>query len=173
MLLTNRFSSGATGRRKHQITGLFRVMIWPIALTLAACTTPPVAAPNISEHPMPEVTARFVTAPVELLDALQRLCTGPTQRITQPAPGVTECRMLLDPQATAGAILRYGGTVNRLPESVIRLRITSDGEEFVVASATYLEVPRTSGDVLRVVFPDPAMDRRMARVLTDLGGVLP
>ena len=81
--------------------------------------------------------------------------------------------MLLDPQATAGAILRYGGTINRLPESVVRLRVKQEGDGFVVASAAYLEVPRASGDVLRVAFPDPAMDRRMMRVLTNLGGTLP
>jgi hypothetical protein len=130
-------------------------------------------APVVSDQPLPEVSARFDTPPTELLEALQRLCTEPTQRITEPAPGITECRMLLDPQATAGAILRYGGTINRLPESVVRLRVKQEGDGFVVASAAYLEVPRASGDVLRVAFPDPAMDRRMMRVLTNLGGTLP
>jgi hypothetical protein len=129
--------------------------------------------PEISDHPIPEVSARFAAPPAALLGALQQLCTEPTQRITRPAAGVTECRTLLDPQTTAGAILRYGGTINRLPESVIRLTVTQDSDGFMVASAAYLEVPRASGDVLRVVFPDPAMDRRIMRVLTNLGGTLP
>lgn len=81
--------------------------------------------------------------------------------------------MLLGPEATAGAILRYGGTIERLPESVIRLRLVPEGTGFLLATASYLEVPRASGDVLRVVFPDPVLDRRMRAVLVNLGGTLP
>jgi len=173
MLLRHRFSSGVTARFQRHVAHFGRTIIWPLGVALAACTPPPVTAPVVSDHPLPEVSARFDTPPTELFEALQRLCTEPTQRITEPAPGVTECRMLLDPQTTAGAILRYGGTINRLPESVIRLSVKEEGDSFVVASAAYLEVPRASGDVLRVVFPDPAMDRRLKRVLTSMGGTLP
>lgn len=173
MLLADRFSSGVQLRIRRIFVRYGRALILPLVGVLTACAPPPLSAPVVSDHPLPEVSARFVTPPADLLEALPRLCTAPTQRITRPEPGITECRMLLDPQATAGAILRYGGTINRLPESVIRLSVRQDGEGFVVASAAYLEVPRASGDVLRVVFPDPAMDRRMARVLTNLGGTLP
>lgn len=173
MLLRDRFSHGGAILVKDAVACWKRIVALPLVLTIAACAPPPLSAPVVSDQPLPEVSARFVTPPADLLEALPRLCTEPTQRIVRPEPGVTECRMLLDPQATAGAILRYGGTINRLPESVIRLSVRQDDMGFVVSSAAYLEVPRASGDVLRVVFPDPGMDRRMARVLTNLGGTLP
>jgi len=173
MLLTNRFSSDAAGQILHHIARVGRGIIWPFCVILVACAPQPMTAPEVSDHPIPEVSARFETPPAALLEALQQLCNEPTQRITQPAAGVTECRTLLDPQTTAGAILRYGGTINRLPESVIRLRLTPDSDGFMVASAAYLEVPRASGDVLRVVFPDPGIDRRIRRFLTNLGGTPP
>jgi hypothetical protein len=173
MLLTHRFSSDAAGQILRHIARFGRGIIWPFCVILAACAPLPMTTPEVSDRPIPEVSARFDTPPAALLGALQQLCTEPTQRITRPAAGVTECRTLLDPQTTAGAILRYGGTINRLPESVIRLSVTPDNDGFMVASAAYLEVPRASGDVLRVVFPDPAMDRRIRRVLTNLGGTLP
>ncbi|MDF1708163.1 MAG: hypothetical protein P1U72_08715 [Paracoccaceae bacterium] len=153
--------------------GRFQIMclIAPLILLLAGCApAPPPPAP--AAGPLPEVVARFETPPARLVTALERLCTTPAQRITRPAAGVIECRMLLGPEATAGAILRYDGTVERLPESVVRLRVTEDAQGYLLASAAYLEVPRAAGDVLRVVFPDPAMDRRMARVLEKLGGTL-
>jgi hypothetical protein len=147
-------------------------MALPFALLLAGCApAPPV--PSLSDAPLPEVVARFDTPPDRLLEALPKLCTAPAQRITWPAPGITECRMLLGPEATATAILRYGGTIDRLPESVVRLRISEDEGSYLVATSAYLEVPRAAGDVLRVVFPDPEMERRIARSLVNLGGTLP
>lgn len=173
MLMRDRFSGGDSRRVRGGAVTVLRSALLPCALLLAACAPPPLSPPILSDQPLPEISARFDSPPTRLLEALPRLCTEPTQRITRPAPDVTECRMLLGPEATAGAILRYGGTINRLPESVVRLTVRQDATGFVVASAAYLEVPRASGDVLRVVFPDPEMDRRMARVLANLGGTLP
>ncbi|MDX5402290.1 MAG: hypothetical protein LPK02_08945 [Rhodobacterales bacterium] len=173
MLIRDRFSARDSRRVRGRLARSWRPALLPLALLLAACAAPPLAPPSPSGQPLPEISARFDSPPTRLLDALPRLCTEPAQRITRPAPGVTECRMLLGPEATAGAILRYGGTINRLPESVVRMSVREDAEGFVVSSAAYLEVPRAAGDVLRVVFPDPEMDRRMARVLANLGGTLP
>ncbi|MEE4345313.1 MAG: hypothetical protein V2I53_00885 [Paracoccaceae bacterium] len=176
MLIANRFSRRDSPRitqRFGQVRSTrLRAMALPLVLMLAACAPPP-PAPMLSDAPLPEVVARFDAPPDRLLDALPRLCTAPAQRITRPAPGITECRMLLGPEATATAILRYGGTIDRLPESVVRLRISEDADGYLVATAAYLEVPRAAGDVLRVVFPDPEMERRIARSLVNLGGTLP
>ncbi|MGR3505579.1 MAG: hypothetical protein ACU0B7_06875 [Paracoccaceae bacterium] len=142
-----------------------------MVLALAGCSRVPAPAPP-SNQPLPEQRAYFVAPPDALLDALPQICTAPTQRILRPAAGVIECRMLLPPDATAGAILRYGGTIAQLPESVIRLRLESQGEGYVLAATNYLEVPRAGGDVLRVFFPDPRIARRVARVMVQLGGTL-
>lgn len=142
-----------------------------IVLVMAGCAPVPAPAPP-SDQPLPEQRAYFVTPPDALLDALPQICRAPTQRILRPAAGVIECRMLLPPEATAGAILRYGGTIAQLPESVIRLRLESQGEGYVLAVTNYLEVPRAGGDVLRVFFPDPRIARRVARVMVELGGTL-
>jgi hypothetical protein len=172
MLMAFRFSAPDSAPARALRRGLMLGRALPVILLVAGCAPPP-PPPAPSRDGLPEVVARFDTAPARLVAALEQLCTAPAQRIVRPGPGVTECRMLLNPEATAGAILRYGGTVNRLPESVIRLRVIPQGDGVLLASAAYLEVPRTAGDVLQVVFPDPEMDRRMARVLTDLGGTLP
>ena len=171
MLTTDRFSP--TDSPRHILRKDTGRVAWiaPLCLLFAACSPPP-PPPAPVAGPLPEVAARFEVAPTRLITALERLCTSPAQRITRPAPGVLECRMLLSPEATAGAILRYEGTIERLPESVVRLRLVEDAEGYLLASAAYLEVPRATGHLLRVAFPDPAMDRRMERVLENLGGTL-
>lgn len=172
MLIANRIVQADSARRFGAGSRPDWMRALPLVLLLAGCAAP-LAAPVLSEKPVPEVVARFDTPPDRLILALPRLCTAPTQRIARPAPGVTECRMLLGPEATAGAILRYGGTIDQLPESVVRLRLSKDAAGYLLAAATYLEVPLAAGDVLRVVYPDPATDRRLRRVLVNLGGKLP
>lgn len=84
--------------------------------------------------------------------------------------------MLMPPEPTAGAILRYGGTVEDLPERVIRLRIGSilrNGQTvYLLSAASFLEVPQQGGGVLRVVYPDPRMDREVLTMLQRLGGTI-
>ena len=144
------------------------------AALLAGCAVPvPPPVPPAVAQPLPEVAARFATAPERFIAALPETCTAPNQRVLRPAPGVTECRMLMTPEATAGAILRYGGTIAQLPETVIRLRVEEEGSGVLLHAASYLEVPQASGGVLRVVYPDPVLDARLRAVLVELGGTLP
>jgi hypothetical protein len=142
-----------------------------IALIVAGCAPLAPSAPP-SGQSLPEQRAYFAARPDALLDALPQICTAPTQRILRPAQGVIECRMLLPPEATAGAILRYDGTIAQLPESVIRLRLVPDGEGYVLAASNYLEVPRAAGDVVRVFFPDQRLERRVEQVMVRLGGTV-
>ncbi len=137
---------------------------------LAACAPATSPLPVVSEQPLPEQSARFAERPDEIFAALQDACTARNQRLTSPARDVLECRMLLPPDPTASAILRYGGTIERLPELVIRLRLQPEVTGFTLAAAQYLEVPQQSGGDLRIVYPDATLDRRLRAILTDLGG---
>lgn len=138
---------------------------------LAACAPPPPAPPPpASSQPMPEQQARFDARPEAIFSALEQACTAPHQRLQRPAPDVLECRMLLPPAPTAHAILRYSGTIERLPELVIRLRLQDEPGGFVLGAAQFLEVPQATGGDLRVVYPDRVLDARLREVLVSLGG---
>lgn len=149
--------------------GRLYVVLTTLAI-LAACAPVSMPVPVVSEQPLPEQSARFTDRPDEIFTALQDACTAPNQRMTSPARDVLECRMLLPPDPTASAILRYGGTIERLPELVIRLRLQPEANGFTLAAAQYLEVPQQSGGDLRVVYPDASLDRRLRAILIDLGG---
>lgn len=151
--------------------GLIRAFV--LALTcgaLAACATVQESGPVVSGEMLPEQRARFDARPDAIFAALEQACTAPSQRLTQPARDVLECRMLLPPDPTASAILRYGGTIDQLPELVIRLRLHPNDPGFVLAVAQYLEVPQQGGGAVQVVFPDARADRRLRAIITDLGG---
>lgn len=137
---------------------------------LAGCAPATLPVPVASQLPLPEQSARFAERPDEIFAALQDACNAPNQRLTRPARDVLECRMLLPPDPTASAILRYGGTIERLPELVIRLRLQPEATGFTLGAAQYLDVPQQSGGDLRVVYPDATLDRRLLAILTDLGG---
>lgn len=149
-----------------------RVVV-PVALylVLAACA-PPLPPPAASNQPLPEQRALFAQPPDNILDALREGCMSPTQRLVQVSDSITECRMLMPPDATAGAILRYDGTIDALPELVIRLRLEKVAQGYELGAAQFLEVPRAAGDVLHVVYPDPVLDRRLRFILTALGGTV-
>lgn len=140
-------------------------------LVLAACTTPE-PPPAATQQPLPEQRAIFAEPPDDIFDALREGCMSPTQRLVQVSDNVIECRMLMPPNATAGAILRYDGTIDALPELVIRLRLEQVAGGFELGAAQFLEVPRAAGGVLHVVYPDPVLDRRLQVILTALGGTI-
>jgi hypothetical protein len=175
MLREQRFFLDESDQMSGRISGAWRRGVWLICgAVLAACAAPaPPPAPPPVNQPLPEVVARFATPPARFIAALPETCTAPNQRIVRPAPGITECRMLMPPDATAGAILRYGGTISQLPETVIRLQVEELEDGVLLRASTFLEVPRAAGDVIRVVYPDPVLDRRLRAVMTELGGTVP
>lgn len=140
-------------------------------LMLAACAAPE-PPPAATQQPLPEQRAIFAEPPEDIFDALREGCMSPTQRLVQVSESVIECRMLMPPNATAGAILRYDGTIDALPELVIRLRLDQVAGGFELGAAQFLEVPRAAGGVIRVVHPDPVLDRRLQAILTALGGTI-
>lgn len=140
-------------------------------LVLAACAAPE-PPPAATQQPLPEQRALFAEPPDDIFDALREGCMSPAQRLVQVSANVIECRMLMPPNATAGAILRYDGTIDALPELVIRLRLEQVAEGYELGAAQFLEVPRAAGGVLHVVYPDPILDRRLQVILTALGGTI-
>jgi hypothetical protein len=130
--------------------------------------------PRATDSPLPTLRASFAQPPDGFLEALAATCDGPAERVLRPAANVVECRMLMPPEATAGAILRYGGTLDRLPESVIRLSsapVNQDGQtRHVLSAASFLDVPQASGGTLHVVYPDARMDGKVLELMERLGG---
>jgi hypothetical protein len=141
--------------------------------SVAGCAAP-VAPPRATDSPLPTLRASFAQPPDGFLEALAATCDGPAERVLRPAANVVECRMLMPPEATAGAILRYGGTLERLPESVIRLSsapVNADGQtRHILSAASFLDVPQAGGGTLHVVYPDARMDGKVLELLERLGG---
>lgn len=171
LISKHRFFRDSHGRLCSPIPGLCRAVLAPITCALMlGCAAPLPPPPPPSGLPVPEQRAFFTTSPDSVFPALRQACAAPTQRVVQTGPDAIECRMLLPPDATAGAILRYGGMVTQLPELVIRLRLTPIDAGYELAAAQYLEVPRATGGDLRVVYPDPQLERRLRAVLASFGG---
>ena len=134
-------------------------------IALAACSD----APTTGD--LPQVTsAHFVQAPAGLGEAMQVACADPGDEIHSPVPSVIQCRMLLEPAATANAILAYDGIIETLPRLVISLARTgaSDGE--VVTSCAFLMVPQRDGRVQRVLHDDRRIEQKLRGMLARLGG---
>ncbi len=153
-------------RLRHRARAFVPVTLY---LVLAACAAPR-PPPAAIRQPLPEQRALFAAPPKEILDTLREGCMSATQRFVQVSETVIECRMLMPPNATAAAILRYDGTIDALPELVIRLRLEKVAEGYELGATQFLEVPRAAGDMLYVVHPDPVLDRRLRQILTGLGG---
>lgn len=135
-------------------------------LSLGGCATtaqrPDPAAP---------VTMQFAAAPTRLYAAVPLACSGPGQRVLRPTVDRIECRRLLPPEGAAGAILRYDGTIDALPESVIRFQSrATDNAATIVEATAFVAVPQRDGREIHVIYPDNAVNRRMRQMLTRLGG---
>lgn len=172
LIITDRFFRDSRHMLPSRLPGASRAMLALVTgAVLSGCAAPMPPPPPPSGQPLPEQRAVFASYPDDVFPALRLACAAPTQRIVQSGPDSIECRMLLPPDATAGAILRYGGMVTKLPELVIRLRLTQSAQGYELAAAQYLEVPLATGGDLRVVYPDPQLDRRLRAVLSSFGGM--
>lgn len=129
-------------------------------------TTPPQRGPDA----LPSVTMQFASVPTQLYAAVPVVCSGPGERIVRPRPGLIECRRLLPPEGAAGAILRYDGTIDALPESVIRFESSTDDQATLVKASAFVAVPQRDGGEVHVVYPDAQVNRKMRQMLTRLGG---
>lgn len=114
--------------------------------------------------------ARFSAFPDGLYDAFRAACEGPAQVYQRPRRGFAECRELLPPDMTASIILGYGGTIEDLPELVIRFTTTEDGTQYLVRNDIFLNVPQKDADALQVRMPDPRLSRTIDALYRRAGG---
>jgi len=115
-------------------------------------------------------TARFPEFPARLFSALQATCTEPAQQFRRISREIAECREFLEPEATAAIILSYDGTTTDLPQLVVRLSARAEGQDYLVTTATYLNVPQKDNGVRRVGFASPHFNRDLQALYRLTGG---
>ncbi|SDN31081.1 hypothetical protein SAMN05216196_101107 [Lutimaribacter pacificus] len=139
----------------------FRRFFLGAALALSAGCTPPQD---------PSARMRFAAPPARLFAAVPAVCSGPGERVLRPREGTIECRRLLPPEGAAGAILRYNGTIDALPESVIRFETSTEQDATIVVASVFVSVPQPDGSEIYVVYPDAQVARKMRELLARMGG---
>lgn len=164
-LLRNRESHPRLGRICHA----GRLLGIGLILCLAGCaTTRPVPEGAVS---VPQVTAAYFTEdPAALVAAARGACADPGETFVQPQRGVTQCRLLLDPQTTAAAILSYDGDIKALPQLVISLSTARAGDGHLVTGCAFLKVPHKDGRVSRIVQNDRMVDAQLREMFAAIGG---
>jgi len=95
----------------------------------------------------------------------------PAQKYQRFSRNLAECREYLDPESTAAAILSYDGTTDDLPQLVIRFESWPDGQDYLLRTDTYLNVPQKSGGPIHVIFPSNQYDRSLKHLYRVSGGV--
>ncbi|MAC81342.1 MAG: hypothetical protein CML66_25155 [Rhodobacteraceae bacterium] len=135
-----------------------------VPMLAAACTTQQDVAST--------GRARFPDFPEPLYAAFQSACEGPAQSYNRPEKGVAECRELLPPETTAAIIVSYDGTLDKLPELVIRFTTTQppDGAGYLVQNDIYLNVPRRNAGELQGRLPDPRLSQTIDALYRKAGG---
>jgi hypothetical protein len=116
--------------------------------------------------------ARFSDYPEQLIEAFAVACEGPTQSFRRPSQDVVECREILPPEPTAAIILQYDGTLNDLPELVIRFSTDRSGPDYVVSNDVFLNVPQKSGDAVQVRMESDRLQQRFDDLYRRAGGTL-
>ena len=148
--------------------------LWQICLLagiggLSACAPP--APPAVSRiEALPELHSIYDRYPARLFAAVPVVCTDPAQRVTRPTPDIVECRSLLPPSGAAAAILLFDGTLERLPESVIRFRSEPEGHQHAVRATAFVVVERSGGERVQMALDDPRVTRRLSQILRAAGG---
>lgn len=133
-------------------------------LCLPACTPPDMGRQSHS--------ARFDTHPEKLFAVFDSACSGATDTLDTSRAGVSECRKLLPPPETAALIVEFDGTLDDLPQLVLRLSSDrlADGGALVTLDAHYI-VPRKTGPALRVETRSARITRTTRNLLRAAGGV--
>ncbi len=134
----------------------------------------PIALLGACAAPLAEVSsgkARFASYPDALIQAFESVCDGPAQTFQRPEPDTIECREYLPPDATAAIILNFDGTLENLPELVIRFRTQPDGLQYLVENDVFVRVPQKTGRALLVRRPDARLSRKLDALYLRAGGV--
>ncbi|MCM2561151.1 hypothetical protein M8756_01160 [Lutimaribacter sp. EGI FJ00015] len=145
--------------------GIKRFFFSACAGLLAGCATSlPIAA-------TPDIQMVFDAPPTQLYAAMPLACSGPGERVLRPRDDLIECRRLLPPEGAASAILRHDGTIDALPESVIRFESSpADTAGTLVKATAFVAVPQRDGRELHVIYPDTRVNRNIRNMLEQMGG---
>lgn len=136
-------------------------------LATAGCDT---VAPAPKDGGTPVTAAFFSQPPTALFQAARSACTGPNESFHTPRKGVSQCRILLDPETTATMILGFDGTVNDLPRLVISMASLKAESGHVVAGCAYLLIPQKNGHIRRLVHNDRVVDAKLRELMRRADG---
>ena len=136
------------------------------AVVLAACDPAPASRPDTA----PVTAAFFAEDPALLADAARAACNRPGETFHQPQKGVSQCRLLMDPETTAAVILNFDGAIDDLPQLVVSMVQSKAADGYLVTGCAFLKVPRKDGRISRVVQRDRAIDFRLREMLDSVGG---
>ena len=133
-------------------------------LWLSACASPDMGGKSHS--------ARFEEHPAPLFAAFDSACSGPSETLIRIARGTSECRKLLPPPETAALIVEFEGTLDDLPQLILRLGSDPlEGRAVLVTLHAYYTVPRKSGPALRVETRSARITGQIRELLRAAGGV--
>lgn len=149
-------------RETRESYGMHKICI-ALIVVLAGCAT--------QDAVLSTGRARFTEFPETLYSAFKASCEGPAQTFRRPERGFAECRELLPPEATAAVILGYDGTIDDLPELVIRFSTTKQSPDFIVENDIFLNVPQKNAKDVQVRMPDPRVSRTIDTLYRRAGGV--
>jgi hypothetical protein len=132
-------------------------------LFAAACAPQDVAQTGAS--------ARFSAFPETLFQRAESACNQPNETFLRYSREKIECRLLLPPATTAAVILTYDGTLEDLPQAVIRFEARAEASGYIVEIMPYLRVPRRGAAPLHVLSRDQVLVRQMRTLMVQAGGV--
>ncbi len=142
----------------------------PVIFALAACEPLDPRTPfSIEGRPAAQM-AYFSSYPGDLLEAAAEACSSPGDRLVQRDRNGIRCESLLPPDATAGLILEFSGTVDDLPILIFDFQTTRRGEGYIVVADNFVRVPQRSGPPKEVRLDDARFNRILARILAGAGG---
>lgn len=116
--------------------------------------------------------AVFPERPVALIEGFESACSDQTETFRRPDSETAQCWVYLPPDVTAALILAHDGTHEDLPQLVLQLRVTRQMDQRYRADLeNYINIPRTNGPDVRIVYKDEATQRSISRMLDELGGI--
>ncbi|MFQ6551989.1 hypothetical protein AAD018_006540 [Aestuariibius insulae] len=151
-------------------THMRALLVLPIVLILTACEPVDPRTPFSVEGRPAAQMAYFAEYPEDLLDAAADACSRPGDRLAQRDRERIRCESFLPPEATAGLILEFDGTVDDLPILIFDFQTTRQGDGYVVLADNFVRVPQRSGPPKQVRLEDPRFNRILARILAGAGG---
>lgn len=145
-----------------------RYYILSAFVALAACDAPLTSTQEAVRGGAQQ--AFFEDEPRMLFAAIAMNCTDPGNRILRPSPRTIQCEALPSPEAAAGLILEYNGTVENLPRFVYSFNAAPAGGGYVVTADTFARVPQRDGGEQRLRMRDPALEASAREFLFLAGG---